>query len=162
MGDYRMKLSLTRATKVISVLLAVLSLVMYFVVCPRFVPDVATFGVSPRAIPNLCFLVVGLLSVGLFLEAHFEERKNKKLGRPGKTVELDKSGLLLLLFAVGMMLLYQAAVYKIGYIITVAVILAVSMYVFGQRSKLVIVLVSISVPVAYYCFFTYLLKMRMP
>lgn len=157
-----MKVSLTRATKGISVLLAVTSLVMYFVVCPRFVPDVTTFGVSPRMIPNLCFIAVGLLSVGLFFEAHAEERGHKKHGTKEKTVEIDKNGLLMLVFAVGIMLLYQLTVYKVGYILTVAVILAISMYVFGQRSKLVIALVSVLVPVAYYCFFTFLLKMQMP
>lgn len=157
-----MKVSLTRATKVISVLLVIASLLMYVIVCPLYVPDVTTFGVSPRVIPNLCFIVVGVLSVMLFLEAHFEERSNQKHGRPGKTVEIDKSGLLLLLFAIGTMFIYQLVVYRVGYILTVTVILAASMVALGQRNKLVIALVSVAVPVAYWSFFTFLLRMQMP
>ncbi len=157
-----MKVLLTRATKVISVCLVLASLVMYFVVCPRYVPDITTFGVSPRVMPNLCCIVIGILSVGLFFEAHAEERRNQKLNIPGKVVEIDSKGLLLLLFAFGTMLVYQLVVYRVGYILTVVVILAVTMWCFGQRNKLVIAVVSVAVPTAYWCFFTYLLKMKMP
>lgn len=157
-----MKVPLTRATKMIAICLVAASLAMYFIVCPRYVPDITTFGVSPRVMPNLCCIVIGILSVGLFFEAHAEEKQNAKLGIPGKTVEIDPQGLLLLLFAFGVMLVYQLVVYRAGYILTVVVILAVTMWCFGQRNKLVIAAVSVSVPVAYWCFFTYLLKMKMP
>ena len=35
-----MKIPLTRATKIIAICLVAASLAMYFIVCPRYVPDI--------------------------------------------------------------------------------------------------------------------------
>ncbi len=157
-----MKISQNKATKVIAVILLALSMLCYFVICPKYVPDITTFGVSPRAIPNFCFIVMAVLSVGLFLETHIKERSEKKHGTEPKMIDINLKGLALVLFAFGTMIAYQLVVYKVGYIITVAVILAGSMLILGQKNKIVIAACAVLIPVAYYCFFTYLLKMQMP
>lgn len=157
-----MKITQNKATKIISCILLALSLFCYFVVSPKYVPDITTFGVSPRAIPNFCFIVLAVLSVGLFIETLFKERGEKKRGAEPKMIEFSAKGLALVLYAFGVMILYQLIVYKVGYIITVAAILAGSMFILGQKNKIVILVASILIPVAYYLFFTYLLKMQMP
>ncbi len=143
--------------EIISCLLCLFGILLYFGVNPKYVADTSIFMVSPRLVPNICAILLIVLSIPLFISGW----RKRKLGI-AKTVEFDKKGVVLSIVTVLAMICYYFVVFIIGYIPTTIVLITGLMILLGQRNWKLIVPCAILIPIATYFFFSKLLYLTMP
>jgi len=146
-----------KADIVTALFLLVTGLVMIFVIIPAQTYPGEEYGVPPATVPTAAMAVVTVMA-GILLVQGLRGRKNgKDTPSPLKPEQwLHIAGFTALLFA-GL-----AAIKFLHFIPGGILILAVFMFITGQRKPLIIILVSVPVPFLVYAALWYGLRIPLP
>jgi cobalamin synthase len=140
------------------VVLGVFSLLMLFVVIPLEISaDKGIGGVSPQFFPQLVVLLLLVCAISTFVTGYLKRNKPNQKNYTITVREAKLVAVSLLLLAI-----YITAFDWFGYMIPTMAALLVFMYVFGQRKKKLLGLISLGAPVLIYLFFTKVLQMPLP
>lgn len=147
----------SKAQRVTGVVLVVFALILLFVLIPSQINYTGTKSVNPRTFPTIIAYCLGALGIASYIVGILHKnRENQDITTvTGKEIRL-------VLFTLVCMALSAFLMRWIPYLPVSVVILAVMMWVFGQRNKIVLAAVSIGVPVFIFLFFTYVLKLQLP
>jgi hypothetical protein len=139
------------------VFLALFSIVIYFVIIPWQIRNIAGETITPRSFPSTITAVMFVLSVCLFISGwrkkDLTDQKNFQISRE----EILLAGATLL--AVGG---YNLLLYVIPYIPATIIVLAILIWLYGQRKLWKLGAVSVMLPVVIFVAFTYFLKLQLP
>ena len=140
------------------ILLALFSILLHFVLIPWQISlPRQHMGISPRFYPELLAGLLFILAIALALEGwRMREKKNQAVF----TFESKEVRLVVLTLAI--ISLQIIAFNLIGYLIPAILAMAVCMYLYGQRSWLKIVLLSVSIPVSIKLIFEYGMQVHLP
>lgn len=116
---------LYRAETVIGLILLTVGGVMFLSI--RALPDMTSYGVGPRLVPEV--VAIGIMLLGV---AHFFARGRRPELEEGAIASLLRPALILAALLVAIVLLELGA----GFIASAAVVFAVTAYVFGRRAML--------------------------
>lgn len=152
-----MKITESSVEKYGGLLLAVFSLILYFIIIPLQVGDVKKAVVTPQSLPNALTLFMFFLSICLFISGYHKSKKSDQ-----KIYTINISEIKLVVLSLVVIAVYILVIKYLGYLITTVIALAILMYAFGQRKLIKILSVSILVPIAIQLFFTNLMKIYLP
>ena len=141
-----------------SIILIVIGLVMIFVVIPWQTSPGEEFGVPPATVPTAAMSIVTVMAIILLIQS-LRGAKQSRADRPSpmrKQDWLHIAGYTAYLFA-GL-----AAFKWLHFIPGGIILLAVLMFLTGQRKPLLIVLVAVPVPFIVYAGLWYGLRMPLP
>lgn len=152
-----MKITESSVEKYGGLLLAVFSLILYFIIIPLQVGDVKNAVVTPQSLPKALTLFMVFLSVCLSISGYHKSKNSNQ-----KIYTINFSEVKLVLLSLAVIAVYILVIKYLGYLITTVIALAILMYAFGQRKLIKILSVSILVPIAIQLFFTNLMKIYLP
>ena len=152
-----MSLTESKAEKILGAFFAILGLVLYFIIIPWQIKDVGAEFPTPRSFPNLLAGILTVLGVVLFISG---TRHKDDDGQ--KTYSITRTEAKLVLVTLLLMVLYVISLYFVPYIPATVVVLALMIFIYGQRSPVKLAAASVAVPVIIYLAFTYILKFNMP
>jgi glycosyltransferase involved in cell wall biosynthesis len=147
----------SKVEQVGGIILGAFSLIVYFIIIPAEITEVRRFGVSPRFMPELVCVLLFAAAVCVFANG-YKNRNNVKQ----KIYKISPTESKLVLKSLLLITLYILAFDLVGYMIPTIAALAVFMYIYGQRNKKLIFLISLGLPVLIYVFFTKVLQMPLP
>lgn len=143
--------------QIAAVVLFVFSLFVYFVLIPYQIPP-DRLGLSSSFFPELSVIVIGILSVLLFLKAKFTasplERKKVVLMH---AEEAKRVGTIYAL-----MCLYVLLLYFLGFIVSTPLVLGSMLYYSGQRQKKIFWPILVLLTATIYIFFEFGMKLMLP
>lgn len=136
------------------------SLVIFFYLIPTFVSGGTHTELSPRFFPRLATILLAFLSLLMMVSSARSLKKNDELGglrqlmayRPSCNFTWPTALTVLCLCAY--FLLFE----HLGFLISTPPVVAVMMWLFGQRRPLRIILISLILTGVIYTLFTYALK----
>ena len=152
-----MSLSESKAERILGIVFAVLGLVLYFVIIPWQIKDVGAEFPTPRSFPNLLAGLLVVLGAALFVSG-----VKHKDAADQKVHSITKIEAKLVVITLLLMVLYVISLYFVPYIPATVVVLALMIFIYGQRSPVKLAAASVAVPVIIYLAFTYILKFNMP
>lgn len=152
-----MKITESQAEKYGGMILSIFSLILYFLIIPTQISNVENVLVSPQSFPKALAIVLLILSLCLFASGI---KKNKKDDQ--KIYSISFSEIKLVLITLGIVAAYILVVKYLGYLITTIIALGILMFIYGQRKRKTILIVSIMVPILIEVFFTKLMKIHLP
>jgi membrane-associated HD superfamily phosphohydrolase len=135
-----------------------LALLLYFVIIPReIVFEQQKTGVSPAYFPNLLSGLLFIFAVALGVDGYRSRlRKNQQV----YTFSLREVKMVAIALAI--IALQTLAFDRIGYLVPAIVAIAACMLVFGHKSYLTVVLLSVGLPIAIKLFFEKMLQVTLP
>jgi putative tricarboxylic transport membrane protein len=116
-------------------------------------------GINPKVFPLVIIFATFALSMTLVVQGALKLRREK--GPVEKTLPRGKTALKLLALAAGMMV-YALTFEVLGYVIVTPALMALTMYLFGERKPLRILLVSALVTAALYLIFRGVFRVPLP
>lgn len=138
-----MKISEYKAQIGGGVILALFSILLYFVIIPSQIPATRQqMGVTPRFFPEMLAGLLFLFSVALAVDGWFMRGDKNQ-----KEFVFESKEIRLVVLTLGVISLQTIGFNLIGYLIPAILAMAVCMYLYGQRSWLKIVMISVLVPV---------------
>jgi len=162
---------MAKADIVLGIIFAALSIVFYIgtLSFPKF-----SIGINPKVYPLFIIISTFALSVMLMVQGIIKLRKErppstktsaeKGISKPSSCdVSLPKGKTALKLIALAIVILaYVIGFEPLGYIILTPLLMAFTMYLFGERKPLRIIVVSILVPVILYWVFRTVFRVPLP
>jgi hypothetical protein len=147
-----------KADIITALFLLVTGLVMIFVIIPAQTYPGEEYGVPPATVPTTAMAIVTLMAGILLVQRLLDQRKNiKDTPSPINRLQwLHITGLTTLLF------FGLAAIRFLHFIPGGILILAVLMFITGQRKVLTIILVSVPIPFLIYAALWYGLRIPLP
>lgn len=152
-----MSLTESKAAKILGAVFAVMGLVLYFVIIPWQIKDVGADFPTPRSFPNLLAGLLVILGASLLVSGI-----KQKDAANQKVYSITKKEARLVLVTLLLMVVYVISLYFVPYIPATIVILALMIFIYGQRSPVKLAAASVAVPIIIYLAFTYVLKFNMP
>ncbi len=119
----------------------------------------SSIGINPRIYPFVVIFSTFALSVTLVVHGALRLRREK--GNVEQTLPRGKTALRLFGLAAGMVV-YALTFESLGYIIVTPALMALTMYLFGERKPLRIIAVSVLVSVALYLIFRSVFRVPLP
>jgi membrane-associated HD superfamily phosphohydrolase len=139
-------------------ILGLFSLILYFYIIPtEIVFTKRQMGVSPQYFPNLLAGLLFVLSIALIVDGYKNRRKKNQ-----REYELIWKESRLVLITLGIIALQIVGFDLIGYLVPAMIAIAACMYIYGHRSHVTIVVVSILLPVSVKLFFEKALQVYLP
>lgn len=152
-----MSLTESKAERILGIVFAALGLMLYVVIIPWQIKDVGAEFPTPRSFPNLLAGLLILLGIVLFASGIKHKDASDQ-----KIYSISKTEAKLVIVTLLLMVIYVISLYFVPYIPATIVILALMIFIYGQRSPVKIAAASVIVPVVIYLAFTYILKFNMP
>ena len=164
---------MAKADIVLGIIFAALSIVFYIgtLSFPKF-----SIGINPKVYPLIIIISTFALSVTLMVQGILRLRKEKmppaalkasaeksssEPSSPELTLPRGKTALKLIVLAIGM-LAYVIGFEPLGYIIVTPLLMALTMYLFGERKPFRIIAVSVLVSVILYGVFRTVFRVPLP
>ena len=151
----------SKANQIAGIFFVILGLVLAFIVIPTQIEDVTQrfdgVIVSARFFPRVFSIFMAIMGVLLFRQGCREKNKPNQA-----QIGVTTKGLKLILVTFAILIAYVLLLYFVPYVAATIPILALLIWVYGQRNIIKIVAVSAGVPVVIYFAFTYLLKLVLP
>jgi len=162
---------MSKADIVLGIIFAALSIVFYIgtLSFPKF-----SIGINPKVYPLIIIISTFALSVTLMVQGIIKLKKEKM--PPAKTtaekspsepsssevsLPRGKTALKLIVLSIGM-LAYVIGFEPLGYIIVTPLLMALTMYLFGERKLLRIIVVSVTVSIILYWSFRMVFRVPLP
>ncbi|MDP2791342.1 MAG: tripartite tricarboxylate transporter TctB family protein [Rectinemataceae bacterium] len=130
-------------------------------------PDMS-IGINPRAYPLVIIVASFALSLLLIVQGATKMRREKALSKSGeggvtaaRTLPRGRTAWYLVALTVGM-LAYALSMEDLGYIIVTPFLTALTMWLFGERKPVKIVLVSVLVSIVLYWIFRSVFRVPLP
>ena len=152
-----MELNASKIERVSGVIIFILGLLLLFVIIPMTIKDITTQGISPRALPQALAVLLTVFSIPLYIGGHKKMHDPHQKIYAIRLVELRLVVISLLIMAANIVL-YGF----IGYLPTTIISLAALQWIFGQRSKVKILLTSVLIPIVIWVFFVKILIIFLP
>ena len=148
-----------KAEVILGIFFVVFGLLLLLVIIPWQIAYVEGGYPQPRFFPNIISALITVLGAALAISGFRKVKANK----PDQEVySVEKKQLLLVLLTLGILVVYVASLYIIPYLPATIVVTGVLVAVYGQKSKLKIVLTAVLVPTIIYFAMTYGLQVRLP
>lgn len=136
------------------------SLIIFFYLIPTFVSGGTHTELSPRFFPRVATILLGLLSLLMMISSARALKQSDELGglrrllayRPSCTLSWP------VVITVFCLCAYFLLFEHLGFLISTPPVVAVMMWLFGQRRPLRIILISLILTGVIYTLFTYALK----
>jgi len=135
---------------------ALVCVVFYWLVIPKFVEPSDFSQVPPALLPQVATVLIGVLGALLFL-TRLVSKEGAEVPLPFTAKELGHLGVVVVIFAVGALLIL-----KVGYIVGGVALVAALMLYLKASNWLVITLVSIISPTALFGIFELLVGSNLP
>ncbi len=154
-----MKITESKAERLLGVIFAVLGVVLLTVVIPWQIKEVS-FDIlfnSPRFFPSLISVLLSILGVVMFIQGwHKRGRENQE------TYVLEKREAVLVVLTLGVMMVYTALLYVLPYIPVTIAAMAFLIWAYGQRDWKKLIVAAIVLPIIIYVMFRFGLSLKMP
>ena len=148
-----------KAEVILGIFFAVLGLLLLLVIIPSQIAYVEGGYPQPRFFPNIIAALITVLGAALAIGGFRKVKANKE---DQEVYSVEKKQLLLVLITLGVLIVYVASMYFIPYLPATIVVTGVLVALYGQKSKLKIILTAVIVPVIIYVAMTYGLQVRLP
>ena len=148
-----------KAEVILGIFFAVFGLLLLLVIIPWQIAYIEGGYPQPRFFPNIIAALITVLGAALAIGGFRKIKANK----PDQEVySVEKKQLLLVLLTLRILIVYVASMYIIPYLPATIVVTGVLVAVYGQKSKLKIILTAVLVPTIIYLAMTYGLQVRLP
>ena len=135
----------------------ILGVLLWAVIIPWQIAEVADADVTPRFFPRIIAAVMAVL--GAFLAYHGHRRRNEE---NQKVLGVSIQGLKYIAVTFGILIIYVISLYWLPYIVSTAIAMVALMFFYGQRNWIKLIGVGVGLPVIIYFSFTYLLMLKLP
>lgn len=119
----------------------------------------SSIGINPRAYPLVIIFSAFALSVTLIVRGALNMRSEKRPRE--RTLPHGKTAWFLIILAAGMMA-YALSLETLGYIVVTPLLMALAMYLFGERKPFRIILTSVLVSIMLYWLFRSVFRVPLP
>lgn len=152
-----MSLKESKGNQIIGTVFFVLGLLFFFVIVPSQTTAVENAIITPSFFPRTFSLLMAILGALLFIEGwRGKDKPNQKV------YSVSKQGLKLVIITFAILIAYVLLLYRLPYIAVTIPVLAVLIYIYGQRNWIKLIGVSVGLPIVIYFSFTYLLRLMLP
>lgn len=140
---------------VISIVLILLSVLIYVWLIPNYIPENLTTGMSPRFFPTFGTFLIGGFSFILLVISIFKFTKNTKNTKTSSNKK-EKMSIKLAPFAVVITLSFFIVIFQwFGFLVASPITIALLMGIFGQRKLTIVLLTSIVMTAVLFFVFNY-------
>jgi hypothetical protein len=147
----------------VGLVLSCISVFSFFYLTPEYVVEGSALGISPRFFPKVGIAIVGvcafilmLVSIKEMLASSSSKKQDAmRLIQTIKNLPMWKAPLIIVIALLSMSLVFE----KFGYFYAIPAVLFIMMLIFGMRSLLVLITVSVLVPIILFALFNYGLNM---
>lgn len=154
-----MSLKEGKADVILGIFFVVFGLLLLLAIIPSQIAYVEGGYPQPRFFPNIISALITVLGASLAIGGYRKVKSNKK---KQEVYSVEKKQLILVLITLGILIVYVASMYVIPYLPATIVATGVLVALYGQKSKLKIILTAILVPLIIYVAMTYGLQVRLP
>lgn len=152
-----MKMNESKGNQIAGLFFMIFGLVIAFVIIPMEIADVGDSIISARFFPRVFAIIMAAIGLLLFLEGCREKNKPNQA-----EFGVSLKGIKLILITFLILIGYVLLLYVLPYIAATIPVLALMIWIYGQRNVVKIAAVSVAVPLIIYLAFTYLLKLVLP
>ncbi|HLR71279.1 MAG TPA: tripartite tricarboxylate transporter TctB family protein [Pseudogracilibacillus sp.] len=147
---------LVRRNRILGIFLFVFSLIyLYF---SFRLPPYDLVPVDSDVVPIVLGIILMILSIILFFSKGSEEDEAKQK----KLIPENIKDLYMILIVVGLIFIYIWFLERAGFVVTSVLFIFVTTYVLGYRRHIINLIVSVSIPLAFYFVFSSLLEISLP
>src|SRR5690625_3875121 len=147
---------LVRRNRILGIFLFVLSLI-YLYLSFRL-PPYDLVPVDSDIVPIVLGSILMILSIILFFSKGSDEDEAKQK----KIIHENIKDLYMILIVVGLIFIYIWFLERAGFVVTSVLFIFVTTYVLGYRRHIINLIVSVSIPLAFYFVFSSLLEISLP